>query len=524
MLLSTPAITAAMPETNTMPHSPVPTIHHTHLATNWTELQKLQDINSTINDGFGWSVSLDGDTVLIGAQGDQASRGAVYVFTCAGTTWTHEATLTASDGQSSDGFGCAVSLKGDTALIGAPGDDSTRGAAYVFTRSGTSWTEHEKLVAFDGEADDWFGSSVSLDGDTLLIGSLGDDSSRGAAYVFTYSGTTWTQEAKLVASDGAYEDRFGCSVSLQGDRAVLGAPAAENYCGAAYIFTRTAATWTEQAKLAASDGSYQDYFGWSVSLDGATAVVGAPGDDYYQGAAYVYIQSGTSWTEHEKLVASDGVVDNWFGCSVSLAGDTLAVGAQAHDFYHGAAYVFTPSGTTWAEQAKLTASDGEANDMFGCSVTLHGSTAVVGAEGDDVSRGSAYVYMKESENQPPNAPTIAGPAQGKINVAIQYTFTATDPEGYQLSYYIDWGDETASGWIGPYASGEPIIQAHTWHDKGDYTIKAKAKDSSGDESDWAKLPVTMPASSEGPAMHLRMNALDRFPLRVPTGPTTFSGS
>jgi hypothetical protein len=414
--------------------------------------------------------------------------------------WTERQKLLASDGAAYDYFGCSVSLDGDTAVIGADGDDdlgSASGSAYVFTRTGTSWTQQAKLLASDGEAGDKFGRSVSLDGDTVVIGAYSDDSYRGSAYVFTRSGTTWMQQAKLTASDGEADGFFGISVSLDGDTVVIGAYRDDLYRGSAYIFTRTGTSWAQQAKLLASDGSAGDWFGVSVSVDGDTAVIGAYKDDDLgdaSGSAYVFTRTGTSWTQQAKLLASDGAADDEFGWSVSLDGDTAVIGADGDDDLgsaSGSAYVFTRSGTTWTQQAKLTASDGEADDWFGWSVSLDGDTVVIIAAGDDSWRGSAYVFI---ENHPPNPPTITGPASGKINVAINYNFTTNDPDGDEVSYYIDWGDDTNSGWIGPYASGEKITQSHTWKKKGDYTIKAKAKDSSGAESDWGTLPVTMPYS------------------------------
>jgi len=384
--------------------------------------QKVIASDGAAGDFFGISVALSGDTALVGADLDDVSansyQGSAYVFTRSGTTWTQQGKLTASDGAASDYFGVSVALSGDTALVGAYGDDvganGDQGSAYVFTRSGTTWTQQGKLTASDGVASDYFGVSVALSGDAALVGAYGDNagakSDQGSAYVFTRSGTTWTQQRKLTASDGAAYDYFGGSVALSGDAALVGAygddVGANGDQGSAYVFTRSGTTWTQQGKLTASDGAAGDLFGYSVALSGDTALVGAYGDDVGansdQGSAYVFTRSGTTATQQAKLTASDGAAGDRFGYSVALAGDTALVGAYydavgANDI-QGSAYVFTRSGTTWTQQVKLTASDGAAYDLFGYSVALSGDTALVGAYWDDVGangdQGSAYVFTR----------------------------------------------------------------------------------------------------------------------------------
>jgi hypothetical protein len=335
-------------------------------------------------------VALDGDTALVGAFGDNSNQGAAYVFTRSGSTWTPQAKLTSGDGATSGEFGFSVALDGDTALVGAYRDvvDTTyyQGSAYVFTRSGSTWTQRAKLTAGDGAVYDEFGFSVALDGDTALVGAslddLGANSDQGSTYLFTRSGSTWTQEAKLTAGDGAAYDYFGISVALDGDTALVGARGDEvgvnSGRGSAYVFTRSGSTWTQQTKLTAADGAADDQFGTSVALEGDTALVGANGDNYNQGSAYVFIRSGTTWTQQAKLVAGDGVTYEFFGTSVALNGDTALVGMYGDNGHQGAAYVFTRSGGTWTQEAKLTAGDGAAEDKFGYSVALDGDTALIG--------------------------------------------------------------------------------------------------------------------------------------------------
>ncbi|WP_309399388.1 FG-GAP repeat protein [Cerasicoccus maritimus] len=360
-------------------------------------------------DYFGYSVSLSGDTAIVGAYNDDGS-GSAYVFVRSGSGWTEQAKLTASDGASSDLFGYSISLSGDTAIVGAYGDDDkggNSGSAYVFVRSGSIWTEQAKLTASEGAADDRFGNSVSISGDTAIVGALYDNdngSSSGSVYVFVRNGSDWTEQAKLMPSDGASSDYFGRSVSLSGDTAIVGADGDDDNgssSGSAYVFVRSGSIWTEQAKLTASEGAANDRFGNSVSLSGDTAIVGALQDDdkgSASGSAYVFVRSGGVWTEQAKLTASDGAASDYFGSSVSLSGDTAIVGALYDDdngSSSGSAYVFVRSGGIWTEQAKLTASDGAAEDYFGNSVSLSGDTAIVGVRFDDdngSSSGSAYFY------------------------------------------------------------------------------------------------------------------------------------
>ena len=352
---------------------------------------------------MGRSVAVDGDTMIAGADSTDpnglSDAGVARVYRADGLGgWTLEAELTASDAAAGDQFGGSVSVSGDTAVVGASGDDdggSSSGSAYVFTRSGGVWTQQQKLTASDAAAYDYFGWSVSVTGDTVAVGaSLDDDggSNSGSAYIFTRSGGVWTQQQKLTASDAAAGDDFGVSVSVSGDTAVVGAYMDDDEgadTGSATIFTRSGVTWTEQAKLNSVDAAADDCLGWSVSVSGDTAVVGAPTDadgGSDSGSAYVFTRSGGVWTQQQKLTASDAAENDYFGYSVSVSGDTAVVGAYYNDdggSNSGSAYVFTRSGGVWTQQQKLTASDAAANDWFGCSVSVSGDTAVVGAYMDD---------------------------------------------------------------------------------------------------------------------------------------------
>ncbi|GAI98768.1 unnamed protein product, partial [marine sediment metagenome] len=266
-----------------------------------------------------------------------------------------------------------------------------------------TWSQEQKLLASDGASDDYFARSVSIAGNYAIIGAYGDDdngSESGSAYIFKRDGTTWAEQTKLLASDGTYSDYFGYSVSIDGDYVVVGANQDGENSGSAYIFKRDGATWTEEAKLTASDGVTGDKFGWSVSISGDYAILGANQDDdngLSSGSAYVFTRSGSTWIQQAKLLPSDGATYDYFGNSVSLDGDTAIIGARGDDDngdWSGSAYIFTRSGTNWTEEQKLLASDGVAYDYFGCSVSIDGEYAIVGVYGADDDKGSAYVFNK----------------------------------------------------------------------------------------------------------------------------------
>ena len=271
--------------------------------------------------------------------------------------------------------------------------------------SGTPWVEEAKLTASDAAAGDRFGISVSISGDTVVVGAGFDDDRSGSAYVFIEPATGWedaTEDAKLTASDAVAGDWFGVSVSISGDTVVVGAGFDDDWAGSAYVFIEPATGWEdaiEDAKLTASDAVAGDWFGyWGISISGDTIVVGASGDDDQSGSAYVFQGNGITWTEQVKLTASDTEAGDFFGESVSISGDTIVVGAEGDDdngSRSGSAYVFVRRGSTWTEQVKLTASDAAAGDFFGWPVSISGNTIVVGAGGNDdagSTSGSGFIF------------------------------------------------------------------------------------------------------------------------------------
>lgn len=348
---------------------------------------------------------MSGDTALVKSQLDVTDggiqTGSASVFVRSGSSWSLQAQWSAGDGAASDAFGYSVALSGGTALIGAY-DDATplgadAGSAYVLVRTGNIWSLQAKLVA--SVTSHLFGGSVALNGDTALVGSHHDDTAKrsqvGSAYVFVRSGTTWSQQAKLTADDGGTDDVFGWSVALSGNTALVGAygddTAAGGDAGSAYVFVRNGSIWSQQAHLFASDGAASDYFGYSVGLSGDTALIGAYGDgksgivdagsayvfvrigttwSEQAGSAYVFTRSGSTWTEQAKLTANDGAASDNFGSTVALSGDTALVEAHLDNTIAGAdagsAYVFRlgvvllpkilveqPTGNTLATGARL---------------------------------------------------------------------------------------------------------------------------------------------------------------------------
>jgi FG-GAP repeat len=325
-----------------------------------------------------------------------------------------QAKLTASDPAGSDLFGSTVAISGDTAVVGAAGatGGAFQGAAYVFSRNGTGgWTERQKLVASDGQANDTFGNALAIDGDTLLIGARGRDGGHGAVYVFTRSGDVWVEQAILTGIRGMGQpESFGATIALDGDTAVIGAPFADRGepfdQGAAYVFTRSGDTWGSVVKLTRPELGFFDTFGWSVALVGDRLLVGAPfaeaGGEFSQGAAYEYEREGGIWREGQVLQASDGGLGDLFGTSISLENGLAAVGASQASAGGvadtGAAYVFAETIGGWQEQAKLTASDAAPSDNFGFDVALSGNRVVVGANfasiGFNPGQGAAYVFVQ----------------------------------------------------------------------------------------------------------------------------------
>jgi len=380
--------------------------------------QKLLASDGAADDGFGCSVSVSGDVAVVGAQNDDdngTDSGSAYVYRWDGSSWVQEQKLLASDGAADDDFGFSVSVSGDVAVVGAANYYGTSsGWAYVYRWNGSSWVQEHKLLASDGAAADQFGRSVSVSGDVAVVGADKDNDNgqdSGSAYVFRWNGSSWVQEQKLLASDGAMKDFFGLSVSVSGDVAVVGAHSNDDHgpsSGSAYVYRWNGSSWVQEQKLLPSDAGMDDFFGFSVSVSGDVVVGGAGGGG---GSARVYRWNGSSWAYEQKLL-SDGPAGDYFGWSVSVSGDVAVVGAREWGMGGvGYAYVFRWNGSSWVRGQKLLASDGAFEDYFGASVSVSGGVAVVGAHRNDdngTDSGSAYVLYC----QPPCPWDIAGPGGG----------------------------------------------------------------------------------------------------------------
>ncbi|TDB59130.1 FG-GAP repeat protein [Arundinibacter roseus] len=363
-----------------------------------------------IRDYFGQSVSISENYALVGAFADDVvsnqDQGSAYVFARSGSSWTQQAKLFATDGAVSDQFGTSVSNSGDFVLVGSPlanvGGNPDRGAAYVFMRSGNSWNQLAKLTASDGAAYDRFGQSVAISGSYALVGSpadgIGTNLSQGSAYVFALAGLGWIQVTKLTASDGSANDFFGRNVAISGDYALVGSSAddigANADQGSAYVFARSGGSWIQQAKLTAADGGPNDAFGRSVSLSGNYALIGAPGDivgtNLGQGSAYVFVRSGSSWTQQAKLIAEDGAPNDQFGSSVAIFGDYALVGSHLDDVLDdvdkGSAYLYKREGADWVFVRKIT-DHASTNTYNGTSVGISNGRFIIGGPGFQTQKG-----------------------------------------------------------------------------------------------------------------------------------------
>ena len=420
----------------------------------WHEVIKLTATDSDAYDLFGISVSISGDRAVVGTRDDDdfEDSGSAYIFELLDGVWTETQKLTDPNPGENDLFGNSVSIFGDRLAIGAYGDDyygSNVGSTFIYELEGGTWTLMEQLIASDAESDDLFGSSGSLFGDRVLIGAYRDEDaglSSGSTYIFELTDGIWTEVDKLTPLDAADGDFFGYSVSLFGDKALIGAYKDEHvdglYCGSAYVFELVDGTWVEVEKLIASDASTGDRFGWSVSLSGDKAIIGANGnDDFgpYTGSAYIFEKVGDLWVEVEKLTASDAAAEDFFGSSVSISGDIAIVGSPEDDIgdydHSGTAYIFELVGGVWTEVERLTAIDHGIGDAFGMKVSISGDQAIIGAPLDGLDRGSAYIF----EVCEPPPPVTANADDSEVCFGDEVTLTGSGAATYS------WDGDVTNG-------------------------------------------------------------------------------
>jgi len=397
---------------------------------------------------FGASTDIDGNRLIVGAPDADDLSGAVYIYDFDGSSWSEQPKLLATDTQVDDQYGYSVAIDGNVAVVGAPHHAHTQfwqGAAYVFRFDGKSWTQEQELLASDAGVGHFFGWSVAIDGDAIVVGAF-NANGMGAAYVFRYNESTWYAETLLTASDAATDDRFGLSVDINADTVLVGAPRNDDNAvnsGSVYIFSWLSGIgWGNEVKVNASDAAAGDMLGTSVSLSADVAILAANNDEtgWDTGAAYMFRKVGTTWMQEQKLIAPVGTpAPSEFAFAVAVDGDVAMVTAVIDDgamSRTGTAYVYAFNGSSWTEQAKLMAANGVTDDLHGWSVALAGPIAIVGAAGVDDYEGSAYIYDGLGDGMPDQCQAVPCPwdlgADGTVGINDFLELLAawgTDPGG-----------------------------------------------------------------------------------------------
>jgi hypothetical protein len=394
-------------------------IHKPPSTGTWKQVATLAASDGEYQDQFGLSVSASGNTAVVGAPSANGGTGAAYVFvksTKSGASITQLAELTASDGSPGDGFGVSVAVSGDTIVIGAVahsvGPNPQQGAAYVFVEPVGGWTdmtENAELTASDGTSNDWLGNSVAIDGGTVAAGApQTNNGGPGATYIFLKPANGWadmTQTAKLTASDGRADLMLGLSVGVTSNTVVSASDS-----NAAYVFVEPPSGWVdmnEAAKLSAS--AHTVLMTVSISSNAIAAGADLASVNGEKGAVFVFVKPKSGWSSTSKanaeLTASNGQVFDELGYSVSIDGNTIVAGApnapchlvrgRCNPLGPGAAYVFVKPASGWknaTETAELMSTGGQAGDQFGVSVANIGSTVLAGAPIADSVHGAAYVF------------------------------------------------------------------------------------------------------------------------------------
>jgi gliding motility-associated-like protein len=390
------------------------------------------DNTGAASQGNSVAVSADGNTAIVGGPNDNNNQGAAWVYTRSGGVWAQQGGKlvgAGNTGAAGQGYSVSLSADGNTAIVGARGDNSSQGAAWIYTRSGGVWAQQGgKLVGTDntGAANQGYSVSISADGNTVIEGGPDDNSSQGAAWIFTRSGGVWGQQGgKMVGTGGTGTALQGGSVSLSadGNTAIVGGFGDNSQEGAAWVFTRSGGAWGQQGgKLVGTGNTGGAQQGRSVSLsaDGNTAMVGGITDNSQQGAAWVFTRSGGAWGQQGgKLVGTGntGAADQGYAVSLSADGNTAMVSGPADNSNQGAAWVYTRSGGVWGQQGnKLvgTGNSGAAFQGISLSLSADGNTAMAGGYKDNGTQGAAWVYSAGP------AATIASfsPASGPVGTLV----------------------------------------------------------------------------------------------------------
>ena len=358
-----------------------------------TVLAELKGSATISGDAVGVSVAISDGTALAGAPGYAKDVGLAYVFASTGSGWRQSAELRGTATVAGDFFGYSVAISGTTAVIGAPGYAKNAGRAYVFRNSSGTWRQAAVLKGSDTVSDDYFGDATAISGTTILVGADGHGKSAGRSYVFNEGATGWKQVAELKGSDTAAGDGFGYTVSVSGTSAIIGAPDHLKNAGRAYVFARSGNAWDQMAELKGSDTVADNGFGVSVAISGNSALVGAPGFDKAVGRSYIFSNTGTGWTQAAELKGSGTVASDAFGYSAAISGNVAVLGAPGFSKAAGRSFVFVKSKTVWTQAAELKGSDTVAGDYFGYSAAVSGTTAIAGADGHAKSAGRAYLFQ-----------------------------------------------------------------------------------------------------------------------------------
>jgi hypothetical protein len=415
--------------------------------------------------GRAVALSADGNTAIVGGQSDNGGAGAAWIFTRSNGTWSQQGSKLVgsgagpgSPGGALQGWTVAISGDGNTAIVGGPFDSNDVGAAWIFVRSGTTWSQQgSKLIGSGatGKANQGWAVALSADGNTALMGGIVDNNSIGAAWVFTRSGTTWTQQSKLVGtgSSGQGEQGFGVSLAADGNTAVVGGPGDNAGAGAMWVFTRSGSTWTQQgSKLTGTGATGTGTLGGAVavSADGNTAAACGTHDSSNMGACWVFARGNGTWTEQGSKLVGTGAGGSlvYQGTSVALSGNgnVLIEGGVEDASGTGAAWVFTRAGQSWSQLgAKLVGTGvvpASAGAGLGQSVSLStdGRTAMVGGWTNNNSEGATWVFTWPRVPQP--IADFDGDAHSDIavyNTASGVWSTLTSTSGYGGATNIGWG-------------------------------------------------------------------------------------
>ena len=471
------SIMAGSPHTNTPDGTWAGAVHSFKATT--TEWTSQRVVASTLRngDGLGSAIAVDGMFAVVGASREDSveglDAGAAYVLGRTRGSWVRTQTLRPAGLDPSDTFGASVDISGTTMVIGLPNDEAPNatdgGSVYIYNlvddpnSTIDTWQLLGRIVASDAQAGDNFGTSVDLFGNTLIVGSPNDDvaggTDQGSAYIFTKTNGVWGGEVKLLASDRVTGDKFGIAVSLGSVGTITSNPvalvgaygnnAAGSNSGAAYAFRLEpiigGVAWTEKQKLVPADLGPSENFGNAISLSGSTAVIGCLLNEHLgsfeRGAAYVYVanSTGSAWTEQTKLVATDGVTGDRFGTSVGISGNSVIIGSSRDDnglaSDSGSAYLFRRTGTTWAQQQRIRATDQSEGDNYGTAVAINSDVIAIGAPLEDnvggTDAGAAYMLEYSTLSPTIQSQPVSVTTCRDGNAMFSVTSNSTGPLSYR---------------------------------------------------------------------------------------------